>query len=571
MDRKSFLNALVSQGTKKTVKAKPVFNTDFVRRSPGLPSNITTSLAPYSGTWGDSQIIHLLKRLSFGAVKEDVDYFRGLSFTQAVDEMLVTKNLNPGFPLKNYTPDVATTPTNDPDWAVPIGRTWVNVLSSNGSVNSGRIGSVKSWWMDLQVNQGRSIEEKMILFLSTFTALEFDTVSYGTYCYRYLNTLRTFATGNYKALIKAITLEPAMLIYLNGQYSTKAAPDENYGRELQELFTVGKGPDSHYTETDVQTAAKVLTGYRINAAGQTYFDTNNRHDTTNKTFSAFYNNTVVTGQTGANGALELDAMLSMIFATDESAKFICRRIYRFFVYGDISSDIETNVITPMAAELRNNNYELLPALALLFKSEHFFDVLTQGAMIKSPLDFIVGMVRETKMKFPPATNTPTLYRMYSYLISQSTTMDQNPGDVQNVSGWPAYYLNPVFDEYWLNTDTYGKRLTHITSMVNGYTNTNQTIRIDWIAFAKRMTNPGDPNALVQDFNTYLLRMQLEPATLQTIKTQTLLTGQSTDSYWTTAWNNYTNNPNTQTYISDVNNRLLSLMKYFLNLEEFQLM
>jgi uncharacterized protein (DUF1800 family) len=280
--------------------------------------------------WTDSEIIHLLKRLSFGAVKEDVDYFRTLTFAQAVDEMLNTKNNNIGQPLKNYVPDVTTTPANDPDWSVAAGRTWVNTPSSNGNVNSGRQGSVKAWWFDLMINQPRSIEEKMVLFLSTFTAIEFDTVFTGTYCYRYLNTLRTFATGNYKALVKAITLEPAMLIYLNGQNNNKTAPDENYSRELQELFTVGKGPDSHYTESDVQAAAKVLTGYRINSAGQTYFDTNNRHDITNKTFSAFYNNTVITGQTGINGQLELDAMLTMIFATDEAAKFICRRIYRFF-------------------------------------------------------------------------------------------------------------------------------------------------------------------------------------------------------------------------------------------------
>jgi uncharacterized protein (DUF1800 family) len=315
----------------------------------------------------------------------------------------------------------------------------------------------------------------------------------------------------------------------------------------------------------------VLTGYRINAQGQTYFDTNNRHDTTNKVFSAFYNNTSIVGQTGANGALELDQMLTMIFATSESAKFICRRIYQFFVYGDISPDVETNIILPMADVLRNNNYELKPALSALFKSEHFFDVLTQGAIIKSPLDFIVGQMREMKMKFPPAVNIPELYRMYGYLISTAATLDQNIGDPPNVSGWAAYYLNPVFDEYWLNTDTYTKRVNYITSMVNGYTNTNQTLKLDWIGFAKRMTNPSDPNQLVQDFNTYLLRMQLEPSTLSTIKTQTLLSGQSTDSYWTTAWNNYIANPNNQSSFSDVNNRLLLLLKYYMNLEEFYLM
>ncbi|MEO5648239.1 MAG: DUF1800 family protein, partial [Chitinophagaceae bacterium] len=412
--------------------------------------------------------------------------------------------------------------------------------------------------------------EKMVLFLSTFTAIEFDTVFTGTYCYRFLNSLRTYATGNYKNFVKAISLEPAMLVYLNGINNNKTAPDENYARELQELFTVGKGPGSLYTEPDVQAAAKVLTGYRINGLGQSYLDTT-RHDTTNKSFSAFYNNTVITGRTGTNGALELDDLIAMLFATDEAAKFICRRIYQFFVYGEIPASVETDIIVPMATILRNNNYELKPALSVLFKSEHFFDVLVQGAIIKSPLDFVVGMARESKLKFPPTVNTTVLYKMYAYLNTQASGMDQNLGDVPNVAGWPAYYLNPVYDQYWLNTDTYTKRTNFITSMVNGYTNTNQTLKLDWISFAQRMSNPSDPNSLVQDFDTYLLRMQLNPASLDTIKTQTLLSGQASDSYWTTAWNNYIAFPNNTSYISEVNNRLKALMQYFLNLEEFQLM
>jgi hypothetical protein len=359
-------------------------------------------------------------------------------------------------------------------------------------------------------------------------------------------------------------------VYLNGYYNIKTAPDENYARELQELFTVGKGTDSLYTETDVQTAAKVLTGYSINSQGQTYFEPL-LHDTTNKTFSAFYNNTTITGRTGLDGQLELDDLISMIFSTNESAKFICRRIYRFFVYGIISADVEANVITPMANLLRSGNYELKPVLSLLFKSEHFFDVLVQGAIIKSPLDFIVGIARETKMKFPPATNIPALYSMHAVLLYQSATMDQNLGDPPNVSGWPAYYLSPVYDEFWLNTDTYGKRATHIQFLIYGYTNSNQVLKVDWIDFAKRMSNPADPNSLVQDFNTYLLRMPLNLTSRNTIKTQTLLTGQSSDIYWTNAWNNYVAYPNIQGFINDVNYRLYLLMYYFMNLEEYHLM
>ncbi len=569
MDRKTFLNTLMPPAARKLthVQEQPAVQEKKRIRGTGELS-LNSGLNPYVGTWTDNEIIHLLKRLSFGAVKEDVDYFRTLTYAQAVDEMLNTTNLNPGQPLKHYSGDLLV--TNDPDWSVAIGRTWVNTPSNNGTVNSGRQASLKAWWLGLMINQPRSIEEKMVLFLSTFTAIEFDTVFTGTYCYRFLNSLRTYATGNYKNFVKAISLEPAMLVYLNGINNNKTAPDENYARELQELFTVGKGPGSLYTEPDVQAAAKVLTGYRINGLGQSYLDTT-RHDTTNKSFSAFYNNTVITGRTGTNGALELDDLITMLFATDEAAKFICRRIYQFFVYGEIPASVETDIIVPMATILRNNNYELKPALSVLFKSEHFFDVLVQGAIIKSPLDFVVGMARESKLKFPPTVNTTVLYKMYAYLNTQASAMDQNLGDVPNVAGWPAYYLNPVYDQYWLNTDTYTKRTNFITSMVNGYTNTNQTLKLDWISFAQRMSNPSDPNSLVQDFDTYLLRMQLNPASLATIKTQTLLSGQASDSYWTTAWNNYIAFPNNTSYISEVNNRLKALMQYFLNLEEFQLM
>src|SRR5207249_796707 len=126
MDRKSFLNTLISPGeTKVGTETKPAIAPVQQERS-RKQFGLTSSLNPYTGSWTDSEVIHLLKRLSFGAVKEDVDYFKTLTFSQAVDEMLNTKNNNPGQPLKNYVPDIATTPTNDPDWSVAVGRTWVN-------------------------------------------------------------------------------------------------------------------------------------------------------------------------------------------------------------------------------------------------------------------------------------------------------------------------------------------------------------------------------------------------------------------------------------------------------------
>ncbi|MES2774823.1 MAG: DUF1800 domain-containing protein [Bacteroidota bacterium] len=570
MDRKAFLNTLLAPPFKKKSGAGSAIPATPARQEE-TPLYLRSGVTPYPGSWTENEVIHLLKRLQFGAPKEEVDYFKTLTYTQAVDLLLNTTNPNPGFPIKTYTLDPVNTPRTDPDWSISSGNTWVNIQSNDGSVNSGRRTSSKGWWFHLMINQPRSIEEKMVLFWANHFSVEFDTVNYGTYIYKHLNTIRNHSLGNFKALTKAITLEASMLTYLNGYLNTRTAPDENYARELLELFTLGKGPGSQYTEQDVQAAAKVLTGYRITNATSTYFFDSSRHDTTNKQFSGFFNGTIINGIAGGGGATELDSLLNMIFEQEEVSKFISRCLYRFFVYGNISADVEINVITPMAAAFRAANYDIKPVLELLFKSEHFFDVLTQGAMIKSPLDYIVGQVREFKLRFPPASNAIVYYKMLGYLLGNAATQDQNLGDPPNVSGWAAYYQDPIYDKSWINTDTYTKRLLHNTSMLGGYTNTNQKIQLDWISFAKRMTNPGDPNILVQDFVTYLLRMPLSQAARDRIKSDTLLTGQTTDSYWTTAWNNYITNPGNSLNFSDVNTRLLSLCKYIINVEEYHLM
>ncbi len=570
MDRKTFFNTLLAPAPKpKLVKPK---QEKIVAPQQETPLYLQSGITPYLGAWTKNEVIHLLKRLMFGAVKEDVDYFSTLTYYQAVSELLNTVNPNPGKPLKTYTSDTVSTPANDPDWSIAVGSTWVNTPTNSGSINSNRVSSLKSWWTGLIINQPRSIEEKMILFWTNHLVAGFNTVGTGTLVYKYLNTVRTYALGNFKAFIKAITLEPAMLVYLNGRYNTKTAPDENYGRELQELFTQGKGSGSQYTEDDVKAAAKVLTGYTVNTTTATSSFNSANHDTTNKQFSAYYNNTLITGRTGAAGTQELDDLINMIFTPEEVAKYMCRRIYRFFVYGNIDATIETNVITPLADIFRNNNYEIKPVLSALFNSEHFFDVLTQGAMIKSPVDFVMGMQRELKIVFPPAANPVMQYKMLNYLaLTAMAPMDQNLGDPVNVSGWSAYYLEPLFDKVWLSTDTYTKRRTFITTMLSGYTNTNQKLIINPIQVASRMTDPGDPNTLVQDFATYFLRMPLSTASLDQIKKDTLLTGQTSDHYWTDAWVAYTANPNLQSTINDITNRLKNLCNYFLLLEEYHLM
>ncbi len=573
MDRKDFLNTLVPQSLKSKKEARKALDENDQRLA---PLSITSGLAPYAGAWSDNEVIHLLKRLCFGAPREDVEFFKTMTYVQAVDSLLNTVNTNTalGAPVKVYTTNTVDTPANDPDWAVPVGGTWVNASTNSGTVNYYRRESLRSWWFSTLVNQPRSIEEKMILFWSTHVTIEFDIVDNARLCHQYLQLLRQYAMGNFKNFIKAITLNPAMLVYLNGYQNTKTAPDENYARELQELFTMGKGPDSLYTENDVKAAARVLTGYQVNGTTATSFFTASRHDVNPKIFSAFYNNTVINRPLAADGPLELDDLMTMLFNANEVALYICRRLYRYFVYGNISADVETNIIIPLANTFRTNNYNIKPVLDQLFKSEHFFDVLQFGAMIKSGVDFTAGLVRECKINLPPASNPQLRHRHLTYLTATFLAQqEQTLGDPPNVSGWAAYYQEPVFDKSWITTDTFTKRQALMNTLLNsGYSNGGFKMEFNAVDFAKRMPNPADPNALILDFNKFLLRRTLSQGLRDQIKTDILLTGQITDSYWTDAWNAYVNSPANLNNFTVVNNRLKTLAAYFMSkLEEYQLM
>ncbi|HEX8461100.1 MAG TPA: DUF1800 family protein, partial [Segetibacter sp.] len=344
MDRRNFLSAYKSPTSQKKAFLPPD------------PPRTITGLKAYTGAWTDNEVIHLLKRTMFGSKKADIDYFKTKTMSQAVDELLTPSAALPAPPLKDYNETGALT---QPDTNILAGTTWVNDPNNDGTIQSRRRASFKKWWMGNMVNQDRSIREKMTLFLHNHFSTETNDVGNAQYVYKHHAMLRTNAIGNFKNLVREITVDPAMLIYLNGQFNTATAPDENYGRELQELFCCGKGPGSLYTESDVKAAAKVLTGWRNNPATISSYFTASRHDTTNKQFSAFYNNTVITGRTGATaGDLELDALLTMVFNAQEVSKYICRRLYRWFVYYDIDSSVETNVIEPLAVIFRNNNYEL---------------------------------------------------------------------------------------------------------------------------------------------------------------------------------------------------------------------
>lgn len=528
-----------------------------------------SGLNAYTGQWTENEIIHLLKRTMFGAKKEDIDYFKTKSLVDTISELVNPVTSLPAPPLKDYKLDATV---QKPDSGIAIGTTWVADVNNDGTVNYYRRVSFKKWWMGLMLNQDRSVREKMTLFLHNHFSTESNTIENANYVYQHHSLLRANALGNFKTLTRAITVDPGMLVYLNGQVNTVAAPDENYGRELQELFCCGKGMDSHYTESDVKMAAKVLTGWRNDSTKLSSYFTANRHDSTPKTFSAFYQNKTIAGRTGATaGDLEIDDLMDMIFATQEVAKYVCRRIYRWFVYYEIDAAIEANIITPLADIFRSNNYELKPVLTALLSSEHFFDPAIMGAQIKSPVDMVVGMCRELNVQFQPDTDFASNYGLWNFLVYSVANMQQDIGDPPDVSGWKSYYQAPQFYEIWINSDTYPKRVQFSDFMcVTGYTFNGKKIQVDPISYASSLSNPGDPNILLNDVLKYLYRIDLSDASKAQIKKDILLAGQTTDGYWTDIWNLYISQPENTSNTNLVRNRLRDLLKYCMDLSEFQL-
>ena len=550
--------------TSGEVRVEQVFPDPADAVAAQFPENdITLSggLTPYAGAWGPEQAAHLLRRVTFGVNKSQVDQLLALGSAEAaVDFVLTVPGTLPAPPVNNYNnPDFT-----DPD--VPPGASWVTA-PYNVDAEGARIESWRGWWLDRMINSEANIQEKMTLFWHNHFATRTDTAFWGRASYLYNQTLRQHALGNFREFVKAVTLDPCMLIFLNGFLNDVSAPDENYARELQELFTVGKESANSYTEDDVVAAARVLTGWRINFSDASVFFYPNAHDTGFKVFSSFYGNAVIQGS--ANGGQELDALLDMIFQKEEVSKFICRKIYRFFLYYKIDAAVETDVIEPLAQIFRDNNYDIRPVMAALLQSEHFFDAYNKGCFIKTPVDLLVGVMRNFNLGIPGSTPYDES-QMRLYVNYGCGDLQMLPGDPPNVAGWQAFRQSPLYYRIWINSATMRTR-NIITDVLSFYyiATDNDKLSIDHIAFAKQFDHPEDPNLLIDDALRILLPMEISAAKKQALKS-ILLSGQANDFYWTAAWYAYLANPADQMIYQAVWFRLASLHKYIMNLAEYQL-
>ena len=529
-----------------------------------LPTGLaraTSTLAPYVGPWGSEQAAHLLRRSLFGPTRAEILAAAGSSLTVVLNGLLTAPAL-PAPPLN----------VSAIDTSVPIGQTWTDQLFDQ-NFEGVRRSSVRDWWLGQLLGQGTSLVEKMTLFWHNHFVVQLANVNDARMGYEYCRLLRQYALGNVKQLAKEVTVTPAMLRYLNGNQSAVGAPNENYGRELLELFTVGKGPligpgnYTNYTEADVQAAARVLTGWRDQSAPVGSYFTANRHDATTKVFSGAFGNASIAG----NGAAEYQDLINLIFQQAETARFLVRKLYRWFVYYLIDAQTETDIIQPLATLLIQSNFEVAPVLRLLLSSEHFFDVANVGCLIKSPLDFTVGLCRQMEVVFPPASNVTVQYGMWNYLNSLAFVQQQTLADPPNVAGWAAYYQTPQFHELWINAVTLPRR-NQVTDLFigGGYARNGTKIVIDPVALVLLLpaATASDCNLLIAEFVQLMVPIALTASQLAFLKSA-LLPGLP-DFEWTVEWQQYLAAPTNAAKKTAVTTKLQAMLRALMGLAEYHL-
>lgn len=516
------------------------------------------SLAPYAGEWTKRHAAHLLRRATFGASIEQINEFASNTMEQCVDA------LTTDLPLP--APPVNISYEDDPN--VPIGETWVDKGTSQG-VNGYRRRSLNNWTLEHMVINNVHVREKMTLFWHNHFVVA--DINEPRALYYYIEKLRRHSLGNFKQMTKDITVDNAMLEYLNGRDNTRQAPNENYARELLELFTLGKGPSvgngdyTTYTETDIMEIAKVLTGWvdvRNAIPIRTEFRLN-RHDTGTKTLSHRFNNAVIQNA----GADEYKVLIDLIFTRQEVAEFICKKLYTWFVYHEITDEILTDVIRPMADIFRQNDYEIKPVIKALLKSQHFYETCRVGGLVKSPVDFIIGPVNQFSIPLPD--DLLLRDRMLAGLYGLTTIQQMAYYQAPSVAGWQAYYQAPLYNKLWLNSFTLPSRKTYTDALANnGIAYGAYRLQIDPLKVAVTCSDPTNPETLVDEFSILFAPNPL--ATNQRTVLTGVLLGTDTVLQWATKWNAYIADPDNTTRRNAVMSKLRILFTYMMRMPEFHL-
>ena len=379
---------------------------------------LTTGLAPYVPNtdmpWDAQRARHVFRRLGFGASDQLIQSALTKSPGELVDELLDDALFAEPIPTPVWS-QWSASQYNDfqqqaQEQILDFGLAYLNDMLTN------------------------PLRAKLTLFWQNHFVTRFEQYACPSWMYQYYQILEQNCFGNFKTFTKEVGVTPAMLVFLNGVQNTRLSPNENYARELFELFTLGR--DQGYTEMDITESARALTGWNgFSELCAPIGFTPLLHDPGQKTIF------------GRIGAWNYDSLHDILFEERAAliARHVCRKLYRHYV----SPDVDEEFVSELANILLTANFELEPIYRVLFKSERFFDNGVISTRIKSPLELFIAFVRESEFPMPVEIRT--------LLLFQAAELGQLVFNPPDVSGWPgdkAWVTSSLLTQRWIALDAF---------------------------------------------------------------------------------------------------------------------
>ncbi len=491
----------------------------------GNDEKLLGTLDEYTTPLDYAKSLHLLRRLSFHPAPDQVAQFVGKTAAEAFEII-----------VGNGTESVPE-PTSSM-------KSWLDVLEEDPLDNlpndvraeiEGRhkehFNEFTAWWLDNMSSETFPCQEKLTLFLHSIWCIEFayDTLAFlpPPLLYRNNVTLRKNRLADYKTVARDVTLDGAMIMYQSLFYSGKAAPNENYMRELMELFTMGIGDLStgaaNYTEGDIREGARALTGWRTvaylgqngapsNRPFETFF-MKSQHDTNAKKIMQFGQIPAITDDENTEDLVkntEVYKVIDILFNEKgmSIARFISEKIFRFFIYSDPGA-VNLTFVEDLAQYMFDNTFNLKKVFKKLFTSQFFFSDPIRGSQIKTPVEFMIGLEKMLGVDYDSLGSVGTRPAVSS--------LEQILYTPPNVAGWKAYRT-------WISTSTYPLRAKYAKDMITKIT--NEQI----IAFVKKFPDYTTTTAkLVSAMVDYLLPLKVSQARLD--KFQTIILNGLSETQW----------------------------------------
>ena len=542
------------------------------------------SLNPLNSNLGQLRAKHLLRRCLFHYNNDLLNNISNLNATEAVSQLLLDDSVT-------YSEPYDPLPDENPHGFWLSSGVYPPDIPNQGR----KRGLLTAWWWYNMINRV-NLKDKLTFFLHTTFTIANGDVGASHYFYDHLRLLEYYSSGNLRDLAKKITLDNAMLNYLDNTQNNANNPNENYAREFLELFTitkgeqVGEGDYSTYTEQDVIEAARVFSGFKTQL-DRSIIDTDtnipmgrlsiNQHDQGIKTFSyAFDNYELQGGNTQETIFEELYEFVDMVFDKQATALAYVKKLYRFFVKSEWDEDVEQNIIIPLADDLYNNGYEILPVVKRLLESQHFFDAADSdptdeiiGSIIKSPLQLLSSTITNLGFNIPDPENDMENYYKFVMFFMRNTYFPMAGMNVfapDTVAGHPAIYQSPDFDRHWFSSSTILARYRLIECLITGRNKLGGNgffgSELDTVAFVENTSaNPGNIYYLVDEIANILYPNPIDQDRVDYFA-ELILEGYPS-YYWTDTWDEYLSTGEN----TIVKTRLDLLIGAMINAPEYQLM